>query len=542
MRLPTEQIVCQPSTADALLRGIAQIVAPLRATLGPLARVVAVESEFPAHAPELLDSGGSIARRIVQLRDRRADPGAMLVRGLVCRLQDSVGDGTATAAVIFERVFRDGVKMLAAGCNAMLLRRSLEDGLQIILDTLTKLSFPIQGAQQLAHLAEAVCHDAALAARLGEIMDVLGEYGRVELRRSYSRELRHEFVPGTYWKSGAASPHLLNSAADGAVTLENPAILITDMDIQTPQQLLPALEAALLADYRGMVIVAAKYSDDTLGFLVANDRAGHFRTLAARPPDDVLTRPEALEDMATLTGGRVILGASGDSLADVTAADLGSAQQVYLDKEYLGIIDGKADPGVRSRRERALLRAYECAEDSAQRSRLLERLSRYVDGSATLWIGGATERQIEARKELAERAVRSLRSALREGVVPGGGVALLKCREALQARLVNTNTAEERAAQMILLEALAAPFRTIVANAGFDPHTALTAVNSGMDGEWVGFDVRSGQPVDMIRAGILDPAAVCKAAVHTAISSAALALTIDVIVHRSHREAQVSPE
>ncbi|MFN8418684.1 MAG: chaperonin GroEL [Anaerolineae bacterium] len=524
----------QPDVASAILRGVEQIVTPIRATLGPIARQVAVESEFAGGAPEVLDSGGVIARRIVQLGDRQADAGAMLLRGLVCGLQDEIGDGTATAAVLFESVLRQGIKMIAAGCNPMLLRTALERKLPLILEALTRSSFAAREEQQLAQLAESACHDAEIAGQLAQIMTVIGEYGRVDVRRSYSRELRHELVQGTYWKAGVASPHFLSGVTE--ITLEDPAILITDLEVQTPQQLPPALEAALLAGYRAMVIMAAKCSDEVLGFLVANHTAGHFRTVAVKAPDEVLTRPEALEDLATLTGARLILGAVGDLLDKVTAADLGSARQVVVDKDHLGVIEGNSDPELRDQREQMLLHAYECAEDEQRRAQLLERLGRYVEGSATLWIGGVTERQIDARKEQAERALRCLRSAMREGVVAGGGAALLNLRQALQT--TDHESVEERAATTILREAFAAPFRAIVSNAGYDP----SAVIAEMGEECAGFDVRTGKRVNVVEAGILDPAAVIKAVVGSSISSAALALTIEVIVHRPKQQAQIAPE
>jgi chaperonin GroEL len=524
----TTRLIRQPVAHAALLQGAALVTAAVRPTLGPLGHVVAAGGTLGVGGPELLDSGGLIARRIVQTADPKTDMGAMLMRELLCKLHDTVGDGTATAAVVADHVLRAGIAAIAAGCNPVRLRHWLEQGAAIIREQLSADCVAVSNVEMLIGVADSVCHDRELATHLGRSMALVGAYGSIDVRRGYGMQPAVDIIPGTYWPSGAASPHFVQTDPDQRAELEHPAILITDLAIEQPQDLLPALESALMAGHRAVVIVAGSLSSEVLGFLVANDQQRKFRTIAVKPPGELHHRTAALEDLAILTGGRAILRVAGETLRSVTQADLGFAQQAYIDCDYFGVIGGSGDPDLRELHCAALKRQF-LIGDFNVREQLLPRLRHFVDCSVTLHMGGGTERHMTDRVALATQTIRVMRGALRSGVLPGGGTALLACRSALSgwaAQRHHENEIEQRIAARVLSAALEQPFRAIMSNAGLDPSETLAACSA----PFVGIDVRSGNQVSVLEAGIIDSAEVTLHTIQAAVMSAAQWLTVDVLV------------
>ncbi len=536
-RSHSPNVVFQPVVQKSIQRGIHQIVAPVRATLGPISRTVVMSSNFPGEAPEVMDKGSLIARRMISLPDRDADMGAMLVRSLLWRLHKTVGDSTATAAVLCQAIYDGGLHYLAAGGNPVRLRFYLEAGLQIILNELDSLTRAVSGTQELASFAQSVCGDATLAGILGEVLDTLGPYVHVDVRAGHSHQTTRQYVEGAYWKAGVQSLAFL---PDGSrVELANPALLVTDLSLDEPGQAGAAIEAALLAGKKSLVVISSQVSEAVTAFLLANrDRTG-FSTLAVKIPEPLLERPGTLADLNALVGGRVLLSAAGDAFSHLQSADLGSVELAWADKDYLGMVEGAGDEATRNRHIAALQSNLERSDDPERRARLLQRLGQFVGGSAIVWCGGATERQIKARKEQAQHAISALRAALDKGVIPGGGVGLLACQPALRRRLAQAESSDERAACRVLLDALEIPFRVIVSNAGHDPGTIIGALRGKLRCQ--GFDVRTGRVIDMQQAGLYDGAAACKAAVQGAVSTAAMALTIDVLVHTVKPEQVLDP-
>jgi chaperonin GroEL len=506
----------------------------IRPTLGPLPRIVAIDNVVPGKMPEILDDGGIIARRVLQLPNRDEDMGAMYVRHLLWRLHEKVGDGTATAAVVFQSIYDQGITYIAAGGNAQQLRRYLEKGMHVILDELSRMATPLQGKEQLAQVAESICYDPPLARMLGEIFDIVGEYGRVEIRSGRGRELEREYVEGMYWESGILSRRMFTDQAQLRTEMEDAAILISDLEIEDPRTLMPVMSRVLENKVRSLVILASKLSDLAIAFLVAANQKepDKFQVIATKPPGATTdVRASAMEDLAILTGGRPFVRAAGYTSFDkVKFEDLGRARRVWVDRTYLGIVGGKGDPRALREHLARLHQSHRQADDRETRKKLRERIGKLMGGSATLWIGGLTEMEIKTRKELAERTTEALRGIIMEGVVPGGGVALLSCRPALQRSLDQSTDPDERAAYRILIRALEEPIRTILTNAGYDASEVMAEIK--MAGPGYGFDVRSGKVVNAVQAGILDAAAVQKEAMHSAIGGAALALTVDVLVQR----------
>jgi chaperonin GroEL len=547
---PYQAVVFQPETYQALQKGINLVVDAVRPTLGPVPRVVAVELTMRRHsAPELLDSGAVIAQRIVELPDRDQDVGAMLIRDTLMRVQKEVGDGTATTAVLVKALVDGGVRYLASGGNAMMLRRHLEAGRTLILSELSKRVSHPQGKARLTELAQAICYDPPLAELLGEIFDIIGEYGRLEIRASRGRTMEREYVEGMYWKNGVVSREMLTDKIKLRTEMGNVAVLVSDLKLTDVDSVVPLLAQAKAAEYGGLLIVAYEYSSSVLSLLLANSN-DEFPIVAVQAPG---TTPEergaALLDMVKLTGGHAYLTSAGhETLAGLKGSDLGRARSAWATTLSFGIAGGKGNARALRAHIAELRSAYKAAETVEERQALQERIGKLMGGSARLHVGGITESAILARRELAERAAEAMRSAMVEGVLPGGGVALLACRPALRTCLEASQDADERAAYQILLEAMEAPLRCLAANAGHDPSMVMAriaaaastaeagaaeagAAEAGAAGGLVGFDAVEGKVVDMAETGIVDPAAAIKTAVRAAVNTASLALTTDVLIH-----------
>lgn len=538
----TERVIFQPSAYERMQKGIDQIVDVVRPTLGPLPRVVALDRMVSDKMPEILDDGGVITRRIIQIAGRDEDMGAMFVRQLLWRLHETVGDGTATAAVLFQSVYRQGIRYITAGGNAMVLRRHLEEGLRVLLNELDNMTTPLEGKEKLAQIAESICYDPPLAKLLGEIFDIIGEYGRLEVRSGRSRELEREYVEGMYWdKSGVVSRQMITDHGKLRTQMENAAILISNLEIEDPRQLIKVLGKALEAKVKNLMIVANKLSDSAVAVLFqASKDPEKFQAIAVKAPGvNIHDQTAALEDLAVLTGGRAFVRAAGQTLDGVTVQDLGRARKAWADRYNFGIVGGQGDPRALRKHIANLRVAFGQIDDTEDRKRLQGRIGKLMGGSATLWVGATTEVQIDARKELAKRTAEAMRGAIREGIVLGGGASLLACRPALQAIADQSDDPDKRAAYRILVKAMEAPIRTIISNAGYDASEVMAEVR--LAGPNHGFDVRAGQVVDVTQAGILDAVSTLKAAVHGAVASAALALTVDVLIHRKEPPQSMQP-
>jgi chaperonin GroEL len=525
-------VVFQPDVHAAIQQGINQIVDAVKPTLGPLANVVAIDYLNKTNTrPEMLDSGGVIARRIIELRDRDENMGAMLARSMLLRQYEDVGDGTATAAVLFQAIYNAGMRYLAAGANAMRLRYYLEEALPLILAELDRMTFHIEGQTALTGVAQSLCHDPEMAELLGEIFEMIGEFGQLDIRKGQGRGLKREYIEGVYYNTGVFSRDMLEGTGSTRTEYQNPVIFLCDFEVDEPRDLFPVLKLAADASVPGLVIVLRQMTDRAMSVILANKRLETLKAVAVKLPgmnaDD---RMAALQDLSILTGATPMLKGTGDTLENVTPQHFGQARRVWVEQRHFGIIGGRGNPRM-LREHIARLEAHYTRADTEQRQRLQERIGRLMGGSATLWVGGATEPEIEVRKALADRTALALRSTVRDGVVPGGGLALRQCRSLLEARLEAAADTDERAAYRILLDALDAPVRVIFTNAGFDAGEILAQISLANGTGSCVFDVMARQMVDVVEAGILDSALVQKTAVRNAISTAALALTIDTLVH-----------
>ena len=589
---PQERLVFQPDASLSLQRGINLVVDAIRPTLGPVTRTVAVSQAMDKKTPELLDKGGLIARRISGLPDPDADMGAMLLRQMLWGLYEDCGDGTATAAVIFQSVYNEGLKYIAAGGDAMRLRQCLEQYLDLVLASLEEMIAPVAGREQLAQLAECICHDRELAEKLGEIFDFIGEHGQLDVRRGHTRMIEHDYMKGMYWKRGAVSRAMLKGGKEpDRIVMNDCAILLSDLDIQDPADLLPVISMLMRAGAKALLLVGDKLSETVINFILNNKQPDKFRIVAVKTPGATDEERRAhLSDMAVITGAIPLFKAAGDTLATALerprphskslregsvatpphkmggtstlqqpASDppslilgqgdrgrgetrrpsyFGRAKQVWVERTMFGLVSDREDQEELTEHLADLLELLEYATEKDAEAFLRERIGKILGGVAILRIGDALPARMDSRIAIAKETAKSLRSALRDGILPGGGVAPLACRDALATTPDPSDDSAARAARRILLRALEEPIRAICFNGGFD--AAKLAELADMP-RGHGIDARSGDIVDVKKAGIIDAASMLEAALRGAVRGAALALTIDVLLHHARPEETYTP-
>jgi chaperonin GroEL len=538
----TPEVVFQPRVANAFQRGMNKIVDAIRPSLGPYPRTVAINRIGSLRGPELLDNGGVIARRIIALPDRDEDAGAMYVRGALWNLHERVGDGVATAAIIFQTIFNGGLKYIAAGGNGMVLRHHLEAGGELIVNALEKMFQPIAGEKALIGVAKTVCHDNELAEALGNLISIVGADGILEVRAGRGRGVERELITGAYWSGAIISKQMITDLIKARTTFENAAILISDLNIETAQELVPVIRAAVEAKIERLVVMCTSASEQAQALMLQSRTSGKLQIVAVKTPglrsDVQMTN---MTDMSILTGAKMLVKAAGDTLTYVTPAHFGRARRIWANDEYTGVIHPQGDP-LEIRKHISMLRsAIQNAQKADERQKFQERLGRLLGGAATIDVGGLTESEMEIRKELARRTAEALRGAVREGILPGGGSALLACRAALAPMLKDKNSLDAHAAHRILTVALEAPFRALMANSGHD-NAGKILNDVQLAGDGFGFDLVTNQICKMIPNGIVDVATVQKQAVISAVRAAALALTIDMLIHRDDPPAVIEPD
>ncbi len=535
--MPVPKVIHQPRTQEAIRRGLAVLGNAIRPTLGPLPRRLIAQNQAKF---ELLDDGGIIARRIIALEDREDDVGAMLLRQVLWQVRQQVGDGAATTAVLYESIYNEGLRFIAAGADAMRLRAALRELLPQLTDSLLAQARILTEVKDLEAIAFSVCYDEEMAAVLGEVIDTVGQYGQVDIRAGHRRGMEHNYVDGVYWKGGVQSKEMLRGTARLVAEMEDAAILVTDMEIEEARELVPLMQLALRSKISKLLLIVKSISETGISVLIDDRLRGKIQTVAVKIdsylPDELL---QACRDIALLTGGRAILETAGQSLEEVSDEDFGHARWVWADDKNFGFASGGGDP-IRIRRQvRTLRQAHAGAEDDDDRERLLNRLGKLNGGLATVQVGGIADDEIKGRKELAERTIRALRLALAGGVIPGGGLSLLNCGRGLRAAAGGQDSPEARAARQIMAAALEAPMRALLGNGGYDAGEILAQLGSYDCG--FGFDLMKGEFVDMAEAGVFDVAGVQVEALQRAVTSAALALTIDVLVLHRDPETMTEP-
>jgi chaperonin GroEL len=521
----SQKVIPLPNSRVKLITGAEILANVIRPTLGPLGRTVLIES--PNNVPlEALDDGGTIARRIYRIEDRNENMGAMLLREALRHQYDQVGDGTATAAVIFQGLLRAIRTLLGAGVNPMDLREPIVAAADQAVALLRDQAKPLQGQEMITRCALAICHDDDMSSLLGEVFYMTGGDGYVRAREWNRRHLDREYFEGCYWTGSWVSPHMITDPTKQEVRLENASVFVTDLHIKEADEILPVMEAALSTGRENLFLVVGEIGGQALSVLLSNLQKGTLKSLAVTSDAPYSEAWYLYEDLGYLTGAHPFLKAAGDLPHRVTTKDLGFARQVWATQTYFGVIAGGGDPRALRKHALSLRRRLKAETDREQINLLRKRVGKLLGGVATLFVGAATETEKKARYELAKRTIAALQQAAESGVLPGGGSSLVHCAKFLR------ESAHEEGGELgkrVMAQALEEPLRAIASNAGYNPSWVVTRVQELEPG--TGFDVLSGEMVDMWEKGITDPVKIIESALQTAARTATLLMTTDVLVH-----------
>lgn len=533
-------VVFQPNLIDGI-NAIANVVKP---TLGPFPRYVGLEGTMRDRPPELLDDAGTIGRRIVQIADPTADAGAMMLRHALWRMHEQCGDGAATMAVIAQALMSEATKAVAAGAHPALVRQGIGQGVEQAIQSLhgqaIRLPGGKRGREMLAALATSLCHDEEMRGVLVEIVDIMGADGAIHVVNNDGRRIDREYVEGALWESPWLTTGFATDAAQKISRISDAAVVLLDGKLDSAVNVLEGLKRLYGLGHRNIVIIAGDVADEAKGILIQAKLSGMFQILPIKAPGFDAKRAMALQDLAALTGARVLFG-DGVSFANVTAEDVGEARRAWATSKQFGIIGGRRDPIALRSSIAAVRKKIDETQDLAEIAELRLRLGRLSGGLAIMRVGAVTSKVQEERKEQAVRLSRALQMAANRGIVAGGGAALLKASETLHSNGKDHVHDDVAFGIRCVARALVAPLATIVSNAGYDPSETIgplrVALRQSSSG-YCGFDVRSGNVVDMMAAGILDSAEVIERALRIAGSLAAMAITTDAVV--LHRKPSMS--
>ena len=519
-----KEILYGMDARSALLRGVDKLADTVKITLGPKGRNVVLDKKFGA--PLITNDGVTIAKEI-ELEDAAENMGAQLVREVATKTNDTAGDGTTTATLLAQALIHEGMKNVTAGANPMVLRKGIFKATDAAVAELAKQSKKVSGSEDIARVGAVSAGDAEIGKLIADAMDKVTADGVITVEESKSAETYSEVVEGMQFDRGYLSPYMVTDTEKMEAVLDDCLILITDKKISNIQDLLPLLEQVLQSGKK-LLIVAEDVEGEALTTLVLNKLRGTFTVVAVKAPGFGDRRKEMLRDIATLTGGEVITDELGLELKDASIAQLGRARQVKVTKENTIIVDGAGDKSAISDRVAQIRSAIEVTTSEFDKEKLLERLAKLAGGVAVIKVGAATEVEMKEKKLRIEDALNATKAAVEEGIVAGGGTALINVIDAVEAVIADLDGDEKTGAQ-IVAKALVAPMKQIADNAGLDGAVIISKIReSGKIG--YGFDAYSEVFCDMVEAGIVDPAKVTRCALQNAASIASTVLTTEAVV------------
>jgi chaperonin GroEL len=536
-------VLLNPRARVALTQGVDQMANVLRVTLGPMARAVVMAPIISSRAPELLTDSATIARRIIELPDPYVNMGAMLIRHMAWRMREKVGNGAATAAVIAQALLHEANYQAAAGANVMMLRRGVEKGLALAYDELKKMAKPMESPEDIEAMAiAAAAGDKEIGRYVAEMLEIIGTDGVILVEDHAGMKSDREYVEGLQWDSGYVSGYFCTDLSRMEAVVENPAVIATDINLETVEQMLPLMEQVMENKDRlgigGLVIIANEISGPALALLVANTEKKTLPCLGIKAPGAGDRRVRILEDVAVLTGGRFISEDAGDTFQEATLKDLGRARRVWANRDFFSVVGGAGSPQSIRQRVEEIKKLLPSADGDYERDKMRERLGKLQGGVGILKVGAPSERERETKKQRGEEAVAAARAAAEEGVVPGGGAAYLACLPALDELRATLNQ-DEALGVRVLMKAMQAPTEWIIRNASQDPNAILAKLRQSPPGH--GYDAVEGTIVDMAEAGILDPLKVVRTALETGASAGIMALTTDALVLTAKRDPSINP-
>lgn len=521
--MAAKQVLFGDDARSKMVRGINVLANAVKVTLGPKGRNVVLDRAFGA--PTVTKDGVSVAKEI-ELKDKFENMGACMVREVASKTSDNAGDGTTTATVLAQAIVDEGMKFVAAGMNPMDLKRGIDKAVAAAIEELRKISKPTTTNKEIAQVgAISANSDAEIGDIISEAMDKVGKEGVITVEDGKSLKNELEVVEGMQFDRGYLSPYFINQPEKQAAVLDNPFILLHDKKISNIRELLPVLEQVAKAA-RPLVIIAEDIDGEALATLVVNSIRGILKVVAVKAPGFGDRRAAMLEDIAVLTGGTVISTNVGLTLDKATLEQLGTAKKVEVTKENTTIIDGAGQSEAIENRVRNIRTQIEAATSDYDREKLQERVAKLAGGVALIKVGAATEVEMKEKKARVEDALHATRAAVEEGIVAGGGVALIRAKQAI--RDIKGDNDEQNAGIRIVLRAMEEPLRQIVANAGDEPSVVVNTVAQG-EGNF-GYNAQTGEYGDLVEMGVLDPTKVTRTALQNAASVASLILTTDCMV------------
>ena len=517
-----KQIKFDADARQKILAGVEKLSAAVTSTLGPSGRNVILDKKFGS--PQITKDGVTVAKEI-ELADPFENMGAQMVREVASKTNDVAGDGTTTATLLAESIYREGLKNITAGANPMALKRGIDKATDALVDAIAKLAKKVKSAEEIAQVATLSANgEEAIGNIISEAMDKVGKDGTITVEEAKTLETTLDVVEGMQFDKGYLSPYFVTDPEEMECVLENPYILLFEKKISNLQDMLPVLQNVAKTG-KPLMIIAEDVEGEALATLVVNKLRGSFQVCAVKAPGFGDRRKAILEDIAILTGGKLISEDLGIKLENVTIDMLGSAAKVTVDKDNTTIVKGKGKSADISARVALIKRQIEETTSDYDREKLQERLAKLAGGVAIIKVGAATEAAMKEKKDRVDDALHATRAAVEEGIVPGGGVAYLRCQKAVEDLEL---TGDEKVGANIIARAIEAPLRKLVNNAGQEAALVIATVKGKKGSE--GYNVRTGEYGDLIKCGVVDPAKVARTALQNAASIAGLLLTTDCMV------------
>ena len=516
-----KQVIFGEEARRSLKKGVDVLAEAVRVTLGPKGRPVALDKKWGA--PTVVDDGVTIAKEI-ELPDPFENMGVQLVKEASSKTNDACGDGTTTSTVLAAAMIGEGFKNIAAGADALGLKRGIEKATTAIMEELKAVSTPVKGRDQIVQVATITAKDEQIGNLIADAMQEVGNDGVITVEESKGTEYETEFVKGMQFDRGYTSAYFVTDTARMETVIEDPYILITDKKITAIADILPTLEKILQVP-KNLLIMAEDVEGEALATLVVNKLRGTMNVLAVKAPGFGDRRKAMLQDIAILTGGQVISEEVGRKLDAVEIEDLGQARKVVSDKDNTTIVEGKGDASAISDRIKQLKAQIEETKSDFDREKLQERMARLAGGVAVIKVGAATETEMKEKKHRVEDALAATRAAIEEGILPGGGISLLNSLKAIDKLAL---TGDEATGSNIVKKAVEEPIRAIATNAGFDGAVIADAVKKSASG--IGFNASTGEFGEMVKMGIIDPTKVTRAALQNAASIASMVLVTESLI------------
>jgi chaperonin GroEL len=516
-----KELLFNEEARRALERGVNTLADAVKVTLGPKGRYVVLDKKFGA--PTITNDGVTIAREI-EVEDVFENQGAQLVREVATATNDVAGDGTTTATVLAQAIVREGLKNVAAGANPMALKRGIEQAVEAVVEQLKTQSKEISGKEDIARVATISAREREIGDVIADAIEKVGKDGVVNVEEGQTFGLELEFTEGMQFDKGYLSPYMITDAERMEAVLDEPYVLIANQKIGAVKDLLPVLEQVIQAG-RPLLIVAEDVEGESLATVVVNKLRGTFTAVAVKAPGFGDRRKRMLEDIAILTGGEVITEEMGLKLENTKLSQLGRARKVVVDKDSTTIIDGAGESDAIKARIKQLKSEIETTDSDFDREKLQERLAKLSGGVAVVKVGAATETEMKEKKHRVEDALQATRAALEEGIVPGGGVALLNAVEAIK---LDSFEGDEKTGAYIVARSLEEPIRQLANNAGLEGSIVVDKIRTGTKGQ--GLNVETGEYEDLVKAGIIDPTMVTRSALQNAASIAKNILTTEAVV------------